>query len=124
MIGRTDRSLEARRILIVEDEYLIAIEVADVIRDLGAEIVGPFARLEPALRAAHHEELHGAVLDVRLGGETIEQVAAALVSRGVPVLLTTGYESAQLPSGLQHLPCLRKPFDERDLRDMIEQAYR
>ena len=124
MMGRADRSLEARRILVVEDEYLIAMEVEDVLRDLGAEVIGPFARLEPALRAAHREELHGAVLDVRLDGETVEEVAAALVSRGVPVLLTTGYEGAQLPPVLQHLPRLRKPFDERALRDMVEQAYR
>ena len=49
MMGRADRSLEARRILVVEDEYLIAMEVEDVLRDLGAEVIGPFARLEPAL---------------------------------------------------------------------------
>ena len=59
-----------------------------------------------------------------LDGETSELVAAELVSRGVPVLLTTGYESEQLPLDLRHLPRLRKPFDERDLRDMLEQAYR
>ena len=59
-----------------------------------------------------------------LDGETSEEIAAVLVSRGVPVLLTTGYEGEQLPPVLRHLPRLRKPFDESDLRDMLEQAYR
>jgi DNA-binding response OmpR family regulator len=117
-------SLQGRRILVVEDEFLIAMEVEDILRALGAEVVGPFGRLGPALIAVQKEALDGAVLDVRLDGETSEQVAAELISRGVPVLLTTGYESEQLPPDLRHLPRLRKPFDERDLRDMLEQAYR
>ena len=118
------KSLEGRRILVVEDEFLIAMEVEDVLRALGAEVVGPFGRLAPALGAVQEEDIHGAVLDVRLDGETSEEVAAVLVSRGLPVLLTTGYEAEQLPPVLRHLPRIRKPFDERDLRDMLEQAYR
>ena len=118
------KSLEGRRILVVEDEFLIAMELEEILRALGAEVVGPFGRLEPALGAVQKEVLDGAVLDVRLDGETSEQVAAELISRGVPVLLTTGYESEQLPPELRHLPRLRKPFDERDLRDLLEQAYR
>jgi DNA-binding response OmpR family regulator len=119
-----EKSLEGRRILVVEDEFLIAMEVEDILRALGAEVVGPFGRLEPALGAVLKEDIHGAVLDVRLDGETSEEIAAVLVSRGVPVLLTTGYEGEQLPPVLRNLPRLRKPFDERDLRDMLEQAYR
>ena len=118
------KSLKGRRILVVEDEFLIAMEVEDILRGLGAEVVGPFGRLEPALGAVQKEILDGAVLDVRLDGETSEQVAAELVSRGIPVLLTTGYESEQLPMDLRHLPRLCKPFDGRDLLDMLEQAYR
>ena len=118
------KSLEGRRILVVEDEFLIAMEVEDALRALGAEVVGPFGRLKPALGAVQIEALDGAVLDVRLDGETSEQLAAELVARGVPVLLTTGYESEQLPPDLRHLPRLRKPFDARDLRDMLEQACR
>src|SRR5690606_16347315 len=99
-------------------------EVEDVLRGLGAEAVGAFGRLAPALGAVRQERLDGAVLDARLDGETVEEVAAALISRGVPVLLTTGYESAQLPPDLRHLPRLRKPFGHAELREMIEQACR
>ena len=103
------KSLEGRRILVVEDEFLIAMEVEDILRALGAEVVGPFGRVEPALGAVQKEVLDGAVLDVRLDGETSEQVAADLVSRGVPVLLTTGYEAEQLPPALRHLPRFASP---------------
>jgi CheY-like chemotaxis protein len=118
------KMLEGRRILIVEDELLIAMEVQDLLSDLGAEVVGPFGHLKPAVDAVHRESLHGAVLDVRLDGETIQDIAEILVARGVPVVLTTGYEKEQLPPSLQHLPRLRKPFDETELRSLLEQAYR
>ena len=90
--------------MIVEDEYLIAMEVQDLLTDLGAEVVGPFGRLAPAIEAVNREQLHGALLDVRLDGETIDEIAEALVARGVPVLLATGYDKEQLPLSLQHLP--------------------
>ena len=118
------KPLTGRRILVVEDEFLIAMEVEDLLRALGAEVIGPFGHLEPALGAALKEDINGAVLDARLDGETSEEVAALLVSRGLPVLLTTGYDGEQLPPVLRQLPRLRKPFEERDLRDMLEPAYR
>jgi CheY-like chemotaxis protein len=116
--------LEGRRIMIVEDEYLIAMEIQDLLTELGAEVVGPFGRLAPAVDAVNREHLHGALLDVRLDGETTDKIAEALVSRGVPVLLATGYDKEQLPPSLQHLPRVRKPYDARELRGLLEQAYR
>jgi CheY-like chemotaxis protein len=116
--------LEGRRIMIVEDEYLIAMEIQDLLLDLGAEIVGPFGRLAPAVEAVNREQLHGALLDVRLDGETIDEIAETLVARGVPVLLTTGYEKEQLPPSLQHLSRVRKPYEEKELRALVERAYR
>jgi DNA-binding response OmpR family regulator len=115
--------LQGRRILVVEDEYLVATDVADTLRESGAEVVGPFARVQPALDAIESEDISGAVLDVRLDGETIEKVAALLAARGVPVLLTTGYEGEQLPPELRHLPRLRKPFVGGDLLRKLARAY-
>ena len=123
-IDAVHKPFKDRRILVVEDEFLIATEVEDLLLGWGAKVVGPFGRLEPALAAAHREAIDGAVLDVWIDGETIERVAAVLVLRKLPVLLTTGYESEQLPPDLRHLPRLQKPFDKRDLRRMLEQAYR
>jgi response regulator RpfG family c-di-GMP phosphodiesterase len=123
MPERAGKPLDGQRILLVEDEYLIAMEVEEVLRDLGADIVGPFSRLEQALGALAHEPVHGAVLDVRLDHQTIDDLALSLVSQGVPVLLTTGYEQDQLPPALRDPPRLKKPYSYRDLRTMIEQSH-
>jgi DNA-binding response OmpR family regulator len=116
-------SLEGRRILVIEDEYLIAIEVEDVLRDLGADVVGPFARLGPAFDWLGRGQVHGAVLDVRLNGDTTEGLAALLVSRRVPVLVASGYGTEQLPVELRELPRLRKPFTEPELRARVMQVF-
>ena len=123
-IDAVQTSLKGRRILVVEDEFLIAMEVEDVLRALGAEVVGPFGRLEPAL-----ERCIGKTSTARFStsGSMVTRSSRwplCWFLRGLPVLLTTGYESEQLPPDLRHLPRLRKPFDERDLRHMLEQAYR
>lgn len=89
-----------------------------------AAALGVAALAVSALVTMSREQLHGALLDVRLDGETIDEVAEALVARGVPVLLATGYEKAQLPPSLQHLPRVRKPYDEEELRRLLERAYR
>jgi DNA-binding response OmpR family regulator len=105
----TDR-LHGRRILVVEDSFLIAMEIADAIEAEGGTVVGPVARLAPAREAARREPLDGAVLDVRLDDELTDGLAGELVARGVPVVLATGFDSLALPAGLQDLPRLRKPF--------------
>jgi two-component SAPR family response regulator len=115
--------LEGRRILIVEDEYLVAMELEQILGSLGAEVVGPFGRLEPALAVMRHEGVDGAVLDVRLDGAMISEVAAPLIGRGVPIVLTTGYERDQLPPELRALPLVRKPFTEQALRQAVEQMF-
>ena len=115
--------LRNRRILLVEDEYFVATEIAELLRSFGAEVVGPFARLQPVLEAVRHEALDGALLDVRLDGETTEQVAVMLAARGVMVLLVTGYEAEQLPPGLRHLPRLGKPFSSGDLLQALRRLY-
>jgi DNA-binding NtrC family response regulator len=113
-------SLEGLRVLLVEDEYFLAEEMADLLRKYGAEIVGPFARVQPALAAMRRDRVQAGLLDVRLDGETSERLAAVLVEDGVPVLLVTGYEPAQLPAGLRSLPSLRKPFAPGDLLQALE----
>ena len=123
MTEEAQKPLEGRRILLVEDEYFIAMEVEEILRDLGADVVGPFARLEQAIAALRLAPVHGAVLDVRLDHMTIDDLALSLVAQGVPVLLTTGYERDQLPPALRDLPRVRKPFDPHDLRAMIERSH-
>ena len=91
--------LKGKRILVVEDEALIAVMVEDMLTDMGSNVIGPAATIEAALRLARSEELDAAVLDVNVRGERIDPVAEALMARGVPVLFATGYGEVRLASG-------------------------
>lgn len=112
----TGEALRGRRILVAEDEYMIADEVAQALGEAGVEVVGPAARVDAALKLARGEGmLDGAVLDVSLGGQMIWPVLDALAARGVPAVLATGFDAATVPPAYAHLPCCEKPFAARDL---------
>ncbi|MFV3131000.1 response regulator [Niveispirillum sp. KHB5.9] len=104
-----------KRILVVEDEFLIAIHVADIMGDLGFNVIGPVGDIQQALPLAAQESLDGAILDVNLSGQLVFPVAATLASRGVPFILTSGYDASGLPVEWHDRPILRKPVVERDL---------
>ncbi len=82
--------LSGRRILVVEDEYLIAIEMERWLQEAGAEVAGPVPDTERALALIETEALDAAVLDVHLNGEPAYVVADRLTERGVPYLFATG----------------------------------
>lgn len=101
-----------RRILVVEDEYLIATELAEALEELGAEVVGPVANVRSALAEVERaEHLDGASLDVTLGQEKSFEVAALLQERGVPFVFLTGYGDRGLPERYRDVPRCEKPFD-------------
>jgi CheY-like chemotaxis protein len=105
--------LNGRRILLVEDEFLIADEMAETLSDCGAEVVGPAATVEQAhdLLASHGVRLHAAVLDLNLAGKMVFPVADVLVSQGVPFVFTTGYEAWNVPERYADVPRFEKPVD-------------
>ncbi len=106
----------AGRVLVAEDEYVIAEEVAAVLAGAGAEVLGPVATVAEALRLAAAEgRLDAALLDVSLRGKAIWPVVDALLARGVPVVLATGYDASALPQAYAHLPRCEKPTSGRDL---------
>lgn len=105
----------AQRVLIVEDEFLIALHVEDVMTGLGFEVVGPIPTLEQALDIARSEPLDGAVLDVNLAGTYVFPLAEELALRGVPFIMTTGYEAFSVPESLRDRPRLQKPVREAEL---------
>jgi PAS domain S-box-containing protein len=110
-------SLAGRRVLLVEDEPLVAMDAETTLRALGCEVAGPASTLPEALRLAEAEapRLDAAVLDVNLGGQAAFPVADLLVRRGVPVVFATGY--SELPGGWTgdggqgRTALLRKPVD-------------
>ena len=111
-MSETCARLDGLRVLIVEDELIIAMELEDLLRELGCSVVEAAPTIMRALRAAERQQPDVAVLDVNLHGEPVTPVANALREQGIPFVLVTGYGPERLPQGaLQEVPCLRKPVN-------------
>ena len=112
--------LIGRRILIVEDEFLVALHTADVLESLGCTIVGPAARVDKALNLARTELLDAAILDINLAGELVWPVAEELKFRRIPFLFLSAYaKEFTAPMALTKIVRLEKPMQERLLRDAL-----
>lgn len=103
------------RILIVEDEPLLAFDLAQHVGEAGFAVVGPASSVQAALSLIEREGCDAAVLDVNLGRETAEPVALALKSRGTPFVILSGYSRAQHPLGFAGAPALTKPARPAEL---------
>lgn len=99
------------RVLLVEDEMLIAMDVADMLEELGFSVVGPALRLNKALRIAAEECFDLAVLDVNLAGERSFEVADVLRKRGIPFIFVTGYGVAGVIDDYREAVVLQKPIE-------------
>lgn len=114
----------AARVLVVEDEALIALELMETLSANGFAPLGPARSASDALALLARERCDAAILDVTLGHETAEPVARALYARRVPFVVASGYEQNQLAQGLRVAPFLRKPVDTtallRELRALLK----
>lgn len=114
-------SLKGLKVLIVEDEYLLASLLKDVVEDLGASVVGPFSKVEPALQQVASGQLPDVgLLDVNLGTESSFPLADELSRRGIPTALLTGYDVNALPEQYRGLAYLRKPIDLAAVHNVLE----
>jgi CheY-like chemotaxis protein len=112
MVEREIGILQGQRVLIVEDEYIIAADMAQSLEDLGVSVMGPAGSVADALALiARSAAIDTAVLDVNLGAEKVYLVADALQARGVPVVFVTGYDDWIIPEEYACSPRLRKPVD-------------
>jgi len=111
--------LAGLRILVVEDEMLVALLVEDYLYDNGCEVVGPAATLSEALRMARTESFHAAVMDVNIGGEKAYPVAEALEGLGIPFLFVSGYGQSAVPASHPHWRVCAKPFRGEDMVKML-----
>ena len=114
--------LRGLRILVVEDEMVVAMLLEDMLADLGCEVVGPASRVEEALRLADSETVHGAVLDVNVAGAEVYPVAEALAQRGIPFVFATGYGTVGLRDDYRGSPTVQKPFRQDELARVIVEA--
>ena len=108
-----------RRVLLVEDEPIVAWLLKDMLVDLGCSVVGPAADVNQALAMIDAESIDVAVLDVNLRGQMSYPVADVLVARGVPFVFSTGYDKDRLLDGYRTIPTLQKPFHRSDLGDTL-----
>lgn len=105
------------RILVVEDEGLIALNLELILRRFGCEIVGPISEVGDIVGAARDHRPDGAFLDVNLRGRKVFDVLPEMLSLGVPCVLSSGYDDPMLfPAAYRDMPRIAKPFDESALR--------
>jgi CheY-like chemotaxis protein len=103
---------ERPRILVVEDEPIVALSLQDMLADMGFDVVGPAYRVAAALDLARSAAIDAAILDVNMGGEDSYTVAEALRARGIPYLFATGYGRQGLAAGHEDTFVLQKPYRE------------
>ncbi len=118
MIAAT-AELKGLRVLVVEDQSILAMAMEGNLHDLGCEVVGPVGRLTAALQLASEEALDAAILDVDLAGTKVFPVAAALQRRGIPFMFLTGFAGATLPAEWRGSLCFGKPLDREDLEKFL-----
>jgi CheY-like chemotaxis protein len=108
----SDDGLEGRRLLVVEDEYFLAEDLARRIERAGARVVGPVGTVDDALDLIEGtQRLDGALLDINLRGEMAYPVADALHERGIPFVFTTGYDGTTIPPRYKGVARHEKPVD-------------
>jgi CheY-like chemotaxis protein len=104
-------ALRDRRILVVEDEYLIAMMLSDALESVGSVVVGPVPSVEKAITTiATDPDIDAAILDINLGGAMAYPVADALLARNIPFVFTSGYEDDVLRTRYPQIRNCHKPY--------------
>lgn len=109
------------KVLVVEDEALIAMLLEEMLADRGYTVAGHGANLAEASELARTLDVDAAILDVSLAGEEVFPVATILQERGIPFLFTTGYGAAGLPPAWSGRPVFTKPYDIEPLTECLQQ---
>jgi DNA-binding response OmpR family regulator len=107
--------LEGVRVLIVEDEYYLARDCCEWLRDAGAIVAGPVSDIGSAQDILGNETVDAALVDINLGGGPDFALASQLKAQGVPFLFATGYGKDTIPAAFKDAPRLEKPFKPQDL---------
>ncbi|WP_314957692.1 response regulator [Bradyrhizobium cosmicum] len=118
-------TLRGRRILVVEDDYLLAQILSDFLEDAEVNVIGPVGSVDEALAMVETapESFDGAILDVNLHGSKSYPVADALAARSIPFLFATGYSRNALDERYRDHPRCEKPFDQVTLLSMFGRLF-
>jgi CheY-like chemotaxis protein len=115
--------LTGKRILLVEDEFIVAAMAEDMLAELGATVIGPANTIAAGLALAEAEAIDVAVLDVNMDGERIDPVADVLSARSIPIVFATGYGDGAL-EGAREAQVLDKPYTQEQLADALARALK
>lgn len=116
----SNNTLQGRRILVVEDDYLLAESLNDLLMEAGVRVVGPVGNVPDALSlVTSGEAIDGALLDVNVRGQPVFPVADALLERGVPFSFCSGYDRYTLPPRFAHLSYCMKPYNPRTITTLL-----
>jgi CheY-like chemotaxis protein len=120
--GDAVRDLRGLRVLIVEDESLLAMLLEDMLAELGCEVLGSAATVAEAIEAIARETPDVTILDIKLGAEKSFRVAEFLTGRGLPFVFATGYGDGQVDDPWRDRQVLQKPFVQDQLGDALARA--
>ena len=112
----------ARQVLIVEDDFLVALELEALLTQLGYQVIGPAPRMNEAIELAKDAEIDFAVLDINVAGIKSFPVADILRGRNIPFVFASGYGSDGLEDGYRQETILRKPYELQDLEQAIAEV--
>jgi PAS domain S-box-containing protein len=112
-------AMAGKRVMVVEDETLIALVISEYLTEMGLSIVGPFNTVVEAMSALKNSDVDAAVLDINLGKELAYPLADALQAAKVPFIFVTGYGEAGLEDRFKNIPVLQKPIDRQTLRSVF-----
>lgn len=125
VVERSSERSRSLKILVAEDESLIALDLQDMLERLGYQVIGPVATVADIRRVIQDGKLDGAILDVNLRGEQVFEILPALLKVGLPVILASGYDDAQLfPDQFRTLPRVTKPFTSDAVKDACVRCFR
>jgi AmiR/NasT family two-component response regulator len=114
----------ALRVLLAEDEVLVAAEIEAMLIDIGCRVIGPVATVDEVERRAASEALEGALLDVNLRGRHVFAALPVLLRQRIPVILSSGYDDRSLyPAEFRGLPLLVKPYDFDELKGAVTRVF-
>ena len=113
------RLLSGRRVLVVEDEIMVLMNIEGALADLGCSAVSAAGTVDEALDLLEAERFDVAMLDVNLGGRPSYDVAEALVSRSIPFLFSTGYGEHGIDARFSDRPVLHKPYSDQQLGELL-----
>lgn len=122
-MARGGQRVKKPRILIIEDEFLVSLEIAAVLTDAGFDVLEPAATVESALRAIGTEPVDAVILDRNLGGRDVHEITARLEEQKIPFAFLTGYGQETVPEQFQDVPFIAKPFNDRQLIASIQSMF-